>query len=87
MLRPDVLLTYVRAQPFRPFRITMTSGTTYEVRHPEMIRVGKDFFNYYHATPPEAPADRWETVSLVLIENVRALDQPSPASPGGPQGG
>jgi hypothetical protein len=85
MLRADTLQTWVRTQPFRPFRIVMTSGTQYEIRHPEMIRVGKDFFNFYYATPPDAPADRWETVSLLLIENVRPIDMPAPAAPGNGQ--
>jgi len=26
----------LRAQPFKPFRLVMSSGQTYEVRHPEM---------------------------------------------------
>ena len=77
MLRPEALLAFVRAQPFRPFRIVMNSGKAYEIRHPELIRVGRDFFNYYHATPPDAPAESWETVSLILIQNVQHLDQPA----------
>jgi hypothetical protein len=83
MIRPDTLQNYVRAQPFRPFRITMNSGTQYEIRHPEMIRVGKDFFLFFHATPADAPVDSWETVSLMLIENVRLIDQAAPAAPAG----
>ncbi len=84
MLRPEAIQSLLRAQPFRPFRIVINSGTSFEVRHPEMIRVGRDFFNYYHATPPDAPAESWETVSLVLIQNVQHLDQPAPAAPNSP---
>ncbi|HEY5315561.1 MAG TPA: hypothetical protein VIK18_23725 [Pirellulales bacterium] len=29
------------AQPFRPFRLVMSSGQSYEVRHPEMAWVTK----------------------------------------------
>jgi hypothetical protein len=28
--------TLLKAQPFQPFRFVMSSGQTYEVRHPEM---------------------------------------------------
>jgi len=28
--------TLLRQRPFKPFRVVMTSGKTYEVRHPEM---------------------------------------------------
>jgi hypothetical protein len=37
------VLDYVKDQPFRPFRILMNSGRSYEIRHPEMVRVGRDF--------------------------------------------
>jgi hypothetical protein len=36
------LFDYVDAEPFRPFRIQMASGRTFDVRHPEMIRVGEN---------------------------------------------
>jgi hypothetical protein len=41
-MRPESIQTYLRAQPFRPFRIVMNSGKTYEVRHPEAASVGRD---------------------------------------------
>jgi len=31
----------LRAQPFRPFRLVMSSGQSYEVRHPEMAMLTK----------------------------------------------
>jgi hypothetical protein len=34
------LLTWVRPAPFQPFRIRLNSGREYEIRHPEMLRVG-----------------------------------------------
>lgn len=30
------LVSYISAEPFRPLRIKMTSGETFEIRHPEM---------------------------------------------------
>jgi len=80
MIRPDALLSYVRSQPFRPFRIKMLSGAVYEIRHPEMIRVGRDYFVFFHATPPDAPAKRFETISLIHVENLHHFEQP--AAPG-----
>lgn len=29
----------IRQQPFQPFRVVMSSGEAYDVRHPEMIMV------------------------------------------------
>ncbi len=76
------ILTYVKAEPFVPFTIRLTSGRTYDIRHPEMIRVGRNtliVFTYVSNNPDVF--DRWETVSLLLIENV-SHTQPSPAAPG-----
>jgi len=83
-MRPDTLLSYVRAAPFRPFRLVMNSGRVFDVRHPEMIRVGRDVLNYYYADPPDGPFERWDTVSLVLIEHIEPLDAPPAASVNGP---
>ncbi len=33
-------LNLTRARPFVPFRIVTSDGTTYEVRHPDMVFVG-----------------------------------------------
>ena len=40
-MRPEDLLNFRRKQPFQPFRITLTDGTSYEVRHPELVMVGR----------------------------------------------
>ena len=75
MLRPETLREYVRAHPFRPFRITMNSGKSYEVRHRDFIHIGKDFFNWYEVATTDDFPDRWETVSLMLIQSVEHIDQ------------
>ena len=63
-MRPDTLLSYARAVPIRPFRLTMNSGRAFDVRHPEMIRVGRDAFNFYHANPPPT------TSTEIVLRNV-----------------
>lgn len=35
-MSPEGIRTLLRQQPFKPFRIVMSSGKEYEVRHPEM---------------------------------------------------
>ena len=34
-------LTVLRRQPFAPFRLHLTNGSSYEVRHPELVMVGR----------------------------------------------
>ena len=69
------VLNYVQAQPFRPFRILMNSGRTFDVRHPEMLRVGRDYiilFSFVSDTPDLV--DQWQTVSFSLVESIAHLD-------------
>jgi hypothetical protein len=68
------ILAYTRATPFRPFRLILNSGKTYDVRHPEMVNVTISTIHYYHRTDPETPGERWETVSLSLIQNIEHLE-------------
>ena len=38
-MRPDEIQKLLRGQPFTPFRIYVTDGGVFEVRHPEMAWV------------------------------------------------
>ncbi len=72
MVSRDVLRQYATQQPFRPFRIYMVSGRTYEIRHPEMIALGGTVAVIFSAID----TDTWDTVSLMLMESVNHLDVP-----------
>jgi len=53
-------------------------GKNCEIRHPEMVRVGKDallVFSFVSDDP--AIWDRWDLVSLLLIERLEHLDVPA----------
>ena len=39
MLAPRIVLDFVKAEPFRPFRLRMASGRTFEIRHQKMVKV------------------------------------------------
>lgn len=77
MISPSTMKAYLKSQPFRPFRIHMASGSTFEIRHPEMVRQGRSdivIFTFL-AEDPEI-YDHWQTVSLMLIEHISFLDVP-----------
>lgn len=42
LMRPEDVLTWLRAAPFRPFRVTLESGRSFDIRHPEMMKGGQD---------------------------------------------
>jgi hypothetical protein len=71
MVPPRDILGYLHTKPFRPFQIRMAGGRTYDIRHPEKVRVGKNsliVFTFVSEDPEIY--DRWETVSLLLIESI-----------------
>ena len=67
--------TYVDAEPFRPFRIHMVSGRTFDVRHPEMIRVGRSTALVFSFSQNEERFfEQVEMLGLLLIESISYLD-------------
>src|SRR5438309_8509158 len=40
-MAPQDLAPFVRRRPFVPFRIMLTEGSTYDIRHPELCMVGR----------------------------------------------
>jgi hypothetical protein len=76
---------YVTAEPFRPFRIKMASGATFEIRHPEMILVGRTSAKVYTAMDSSDAGVRWHDVSLMLMETLETIEPVAPKANQGPQ--
>ncbi len=76
MISFDRLASYMRAEPFRPFRITTTSGRSFAIRHPEMIQVGVTAMTIFTfmGEQPEETKERQVEISLLLTESVEPLD-------------
>ena len=75
MILPQDIKSYLKAEPFRPFRLHMASGQTFDIRHPEMVRPGKTLLIIFTFVSDDPELfDRWESVSLMLIERISFLD-------------
>lgn len=71
MIPPRELVTHLKKAPFVPFRIVLNSGPTLDVRHPEMVRVGRSTFTIYQPDPQDSELyDSYSTVSLLLVERI-----------------
>ena len=73
-MRPEDVLFWLRAQPFRPIRITMVGGQTYEVRHPEFVRLLRTSLLVFTPSETEDVFERAEMLSLVLIQKIEASE-------------
>jgi hypothetical protein len=68
------------ARPFKPFRLVMSSGQTYEVRHPEMaFLTASDILVGIDETRDGVPAE-FKICSLLHVTSVEPLSS-TPAGP------
>jgi len=77
-MRPQDILEALRQQPFRPFRIHLSNGNMLDVRHPEMVMVGRStVVIFYPASDEPSLFDRYETVALLHINRLEPLTPPA----------
>lgn len=83
-MRPDDIVEYLRKQPFRPFRLHLTNGASYEIRHPEMMKVfGSQAYVFFpRGDDPHDLALRYDGVALLHMNRVEVLDAPAGSTPG-----
>ncbi len=75
MMAPKEMISIIFAEPFRPFRINMASGKSYEIRHPEVVQMGRSNLTIF--TPlldEDEGGELWKKISLMLIESIEPLD-------------
>ncbi len=85
-MRTEDVREFVHRRPFRPFRVTLTDGRTYDVHHPEMAMVGRSSVVIGLPQPgdPEPVYDRAVTVALIHIMQIEHIETAAPAGPNGP---
>ena len=75
-----------RRQPFEPFRVILTTGATYDVRHPDLIMVGRrSAIIGVTKKPDRTYYDNTIQVDLLHVVGVEGIAT-SPTSPNGPAG-
>jgi hypothetical protein len=75
-----------RRQPFEPFRLILTTGATYDIRHPDLLMVGKRAAIVGLTNEPGGTAfDRTLKVDLLHVVGIEELPSlPPPSSSNGP---
>ena len=76
MITAQRLISYVGAEPFRPFRISMASGQALDIKHPEMISVGRSTAHIYFfmSEDPGQVKERVRELSLMLMESLEPIE-------------
>jgi hypothetical protein len=80
-MRPDDIHPLLHRRPFQPFRIVLSDGAAFEVRHPELCMIGRATLivgipSRRHRWPT---FDRAITIALLHIVAVELLLADSPA--------
>ena len=79
----DELREAARTQPFEPFRVILTTGASYDIRHPDLIMVGRRSAVIGITDEPNGPVyDRTLKVDLFHIVGIEDLPAPPAAGKG-----
>jgi hypothetical protein len=79
-MRPEEVKSWLKREPFIPFRMVLSNGRTFEVQHPEMVMLGRtwvvvgDLVLVDDFPLPE----NYVTIALVHINLIEPLRSPSP---------
>ena len=80
-MRPEDVRQFLRQQPFRPFRVTLTDGRTYDIRHPELVALGRSslIIGFPHPDDPLPVYDNYIVVSLLHVMQMQPIDGEEPS--------
>ncbi|HJT77434.1 MAG TPA: hypothetical protein VJ739_09560 [Gemmataceae bacterium] len=75
------LLEFIRRRPFRPFRVYVTDGSAYEVRHPELCMPGARSVVVGLQAPgmPEPVYERAVHIDLIHITRLEPIESAAQA--------
>jgi hypothetical protein len=81
MFRAEDILALLRAKPFEPFRIRLSDGSAFEIRHPELAIVDRNQVIVGVPGPrgPDDPVEQTVMCAIVHItrtENANGKAQP-----------
>lgn len=84
-MSPGDLEKKLRQRPFAPFRMYLIDGATYDVRHPELVILGRRSLVLGLNRDPEATRyERTVDVDLLHIVRVEGVDTLSTGRDSGP---
>ena len=75
-MRRQEMLEALRTRPFRPFRIFVSDGGTYDVRHPEMVMISPNSAIIGMPQPEQDPPaiERFSLVDLLHVTRLEPIE-------------
>jgi hypothetical protein len=80
----DDIRQLTRAQPFKPFRIFLTTGETFDIRHPDMILPTRGSVHVAAPSPENPTGDGGGSVRILSFYHIQKIEflVTAPLSPG-----
>jgi hypothetical protein len=78
MFSADEIDVRLHERPFRPLRIVMSSGHSFDIPHPELVLIGRRSLTV--GVPSSANPRHYEQTSRIAIAHITALED-LPTSP------
>jgi hypothetical protein len=78
----DAIFNRFRLRPFKPFRVILSSGTTYDILHPEMMHISRSgltiaLYDRDQTPSPDEIPMRDTLVSYLHVAAVEDIPEPS----------
>ena len=77
-MRANEILKHTKKEPFRPFRVFVSDGATYDIRHPEMMMVGRSEVIIGLSKKADEVYDRLAYCDPVHITRIEPLNSARP---------
>jgi hypothetical protein len=74
------ILQYLRQQPFQPFRLHLTNGAVYMIRHPDQMLVGPSYLIVGVPASESSGQDITDAINIALL-HVVAIETFTPVAP------
>ena len=76
-MHAQVLFSLLRQQPFEPFRLSLSDGREFVVRHPELAFVDRRtlYLGIGGSNPLDEPAERTMHIDLTHIVSTQPLER------------
>ena len=80
-MRPDDIHSWLRRDPFQPFRLHISNGRSFDVTQPGMVWVGRNWLMVGDLDPdfPVPTVTTAHHVTLLHINHIEPLPQPAAA--------
>ena len=72
-MRPDDINNVLRRQPFQPFRVHLSNGQAFEVRHPELAAVGRSTM-FIGLPAPDLPPTTYDLFEIIALMHINRLE-------------